>query len=145
MPTYEYVGHNDYYLDGGDVRLGPNDRVERSEEFGVSHDKFRKVSTEESENAAEGDSEEGEDDSPADEDEADESGSEEPENDEEGGNVEEIPDPPVDPTKLNVDPLKAELSAGDFSDAELKAIKEAEKVGEDRTTALDAIEDARGE
>jgi len=53
------------------------------------------------------------------------------------------PEPPFDPTELTVASVRSNLDEGDYSAAELDAIEAAERAGEERSTALDAIEDAR--
>jgi hypothetical protein len=50
---------------------------------------------------------------------------------------------PIDPTEHTVPELEDALEEGDYSDAELDAIADAEAAGESRNTALDAIEAAR--
>lgn len=51
-------------------------------------------------------------------------------------------DAPFDPTDLTVDEVETRLADGEFTDAELDALADAE--GDDgRTTALDAINEAR--
>ncbi len=47
--------------------------------------------------------------------------------------------PPFDPSELTVDDLEARLADGDYSDAELAALADAEE----RKTGLDAIESQR--
>lgn len=59
---------------------------------------------------------------------------------EDGSPAEEtVADPPLDPGEHTIDDLEAELD-GEFSDAELQAILDAEEAGEDRSGATDAIE-----
>ena len=61
--------------------------------------------------------------------------------DEAGGQVAE---PPLNPAEFSVDALREALGEGEYSDAELDAIAEAERAdGSPRTTALDAIDAAR--
>jgi hypothetical protein len=74
-------------------------------------------------------------DSESDEDEADE----EPESEDESEGVAE---PPFNPSELTVPEIEDELDAGDFSDAELAALYSAEAEAGERTTALEAIDDA---
>ncbi len=67
--------------------------------------------------------------------------------DEKSNEVEEV-EAPFDPTELTVEQLEAELEAGDFSSAELELLEEFERAGDEedvRTTALDAINDAKVE
>lgn len=137
MPTYEYVGPNDHYLNAGEQVLTPGDVVELSEdELGEFEHYFEEV---EAEDGSEGDSSSEEDESPSGEDETAESEDEGAQSESEA----EVADPPLDPTSLSVNQLESELDAGDFSDEELDAIEQAERDGEERTTALDAIESAR--
>ncbi|WP_114576706.1 hypothetical protein [Saliphagus sp. LR7] len=63
----------------------------------------------------------------------DESGDESEETDDDADS-EDI-EPPFDPTEPTVSELKDKLEDGDYTDAELEALKEAE----DRSTAVDAI------
>jgi len=48
-------------------------------------------------------------------------------------------DPPLDPGEYSVRDLRETVSDGDFSDADLRAIHDAERNGEERTTALDIL------
>jgi hypothetical protein len=50
---------------------------------------------------------------------------------------------PVDPADYSVRDLRDELAAGAYGPAELDALAAAERAGDDRTTALDAIADAQ--
>jgi len=52
-------------------------------------------------------------------------------------------DPPLNPAEFSVNELRAALDEGDYSDAELDAIADAEASSDDRTTAQDAINAAR--
>jgi len=52
---------------------------------------------------------------------------------------EAVADPPLDPSEYTIDDLEAELD-GEFSDAQLQALLNAEEAGEDRSGATDAIE-----
>jgi hypothetical protein len=52
---------------------------------------------------------------------------------------------PIHPTEHTVDDLEAALEDGDFTGDELDAIAAAEADGDDRETALEAIDDARPE
>jgi hypothetical protein len=62
--------------------------------------------------------------------------------DEDGGDEdEEIAEPPVDPSEHTIDELETELDDGDFSDAELRAIRDAEESAEDRNGAVDAVDE----
>jgi hypothetical protein len=56
---------------------------------------------------------------------------------------EAVAEPPVNPAEHTIDDLEAALAEGDYSDAELDAIADAEAAGEDRTGAHDVIDDAR--
>jgi hypothetical protein len=72
----------------------------------------------------------------ADVDESDEdSGEPTPEAEDEAG-------PPFDPSDHSVDDLRDELDAGDYDADELEALRTAETTGDNRTTALEAIDDA---
>ena len=51
--------------------------------------------------------------------------------------------PPINPSEFTVDELEAEVSESDYSNTELDAIAAAEADGEDRNTALEAIDEAR--
>ena len=51
--------------------------------------------------------------------------------------------PPVDPGEYSVDELRDHLADHDYTANELDALAEAERDGDDRTTALDAIDAAR--
>lgn len=50
--------------------------------------------------------------------------------------------PPFDPSDYSVDDLRDELGGGDYSVDELEALRAAETTGDNRTTALEAIDDA---
>lgn len=52
-------------------------------------------------------------------------------------------EPPFDPGEHSVDDLRDRLDEGDYSDAELDALADAEAAGDDRSTAQDAIDAAR--
>jgi len=52
---------------------------------------------------------------------------------------------PVDPGEYSVDELRDHLADQDYTADELDALAEAERDGDDRTTALDAIDAARGD
>ena len=54
-----------------------------------------------------------------------------------------VAEPPFDPTEKTVGELEELLEEDDYSAAELDAIAAAEQAGEDRSTALDAIDAAR--
>jgi len=51
-------------------------------------------------------------------------------------------EPPFDPGELTNDELAEKLEDGDFSDAELDALYNAEEEGDNRNGALSAIEEA---
>lgn len=53
------------------------------------------------------------------------------------------PEAPFDPTELTVASVRSNLDEEDYSDGELDAIEAAERAGEERSTALDAIDAAR--
>ena len=53
------------------------------------------------------------------------------------------PEPPFDPTDLTVASVRSNLDEEDYSSAELDAIEAAERAGEGRSTALEAIDAAR--
>lgn len=55
------------------------------------------------------------------------------------------PAAPFDPAEYSVDELEDALAADDYSAADLDALSDAERDGKDRTTALDAIDAARGD
>jgi len=67
----------------------------------------------------------------------------EDDSDEVAAEAPEVPDPPFDPAEYTVDELHAALDDGDYSDAELDALADAEAAEEGRTTALEAIADYR--
>lgn len=50
--------------------------------------------------------------------------------------------PPFDPSDHSVDDLRDELDAGDYDVDALEALRAAETTGDNRTTALEAIDDA---
>ncbi|OYR66237.1 hypothetical protein DJ71_22110 [Halorubrum sp. E3] len=50
--------------------------------------------------------------------------------------------PPFDPSDESVDDLRDKLDAGDYDVDELEALRAAETTGDNRTTALEAIDDA---
>lgn len=52
---------------------------------------------------------------------------------------------PFDPAEFSVAELEDQLEAGDYTADELDALEEAEAAGDDRTTAIDAINAARGD
>ena len=54
-------------------------------------------------------------------------------------------DAPVAPGEFAVDELRDHLAEADYSAGELDALESAERDGKGRTTALDAIDDAREE
>lgn len=164
MPHYRYVGPNDHYLDGGDTKLEPGDEVDVDEETVASFpdyferleatDEIEAASATESEPEVEDVQEEPATDDGAEEpatDDVDEDGAEDVDEvstddgaEEPADDGEEVAEPPLDPTQFSVDDLETELDAGDFSDAELDALEDAERADDDpRTTALDAIEAAR--
>jgi len=158
MPHYRYIGPNDHYLDGGDTKLEPGDEVELDEETVASFPEFferldgaagdTEPATEDVQEDT-GDAADQEDDVDEGAEDVDESSSDDVDETaiEESSPDEaeaEVADPPLDPTQFSVDDLKTELDAGDFSDAELDALEDAERADDDpRTTALDAIEAAR--
>lgn len=72
----------------------------------------------------------------SDADEADEGGEETPD---------AVADAPFDPGDYSVGSLRDELDDRDLSDDDLAALADAERAGDDRTTALDAIEDHRSD
>lgn len=47
---------------------------------------------------------------------------------------------PVDPTELTVDDLRGELAARDLSALEARVVRVLERAGDDRTTAIEAID-----
>jgi len=55
----------------------------------------------------------------------------------------EIADPPLNPADFAVDELRSALGDGGYDGSELDAIEAAERAGQERTTALDAIDAAR--
>lgn len=66
-------------------------------------------------------------------------------NEDDGGEEAEGPvDPPFDPGEYTIDELEDALEAGEYSDAEVAALYSAEVEGEDRTGAIDAIDEYLG-
>lgn len=57
----------------------------------------------------------------------------------------EAADAPLDPDEYTIDELETELADGDYSADELDALAAAERDGQDRTGATDAIDRERGE
>lgn len=62
----------------------------------------------------------------------------------EDGDDSEAVDAPLNPSEYTVADLEDELEGGDYSADDLDAIESAEQDGKDRETALEAIDDARG-
>ena len=64
---------------------------------------------------------------------------------EEDENEDVEPEAPFEPSEKTIDELEAALADGEFSEAELKALLEAEKAGKHRDGATDALDDALAE
>lgn len=56
--------------------------------------------------------------------------------------IEALATEPFDPSGLTVEELRDELAANDYSDADLRDLRDAEAAGEHRVGALDALVDA---
>lgn len=57
----------------------------------------------------------------------------------------EVADPPFDPGEYSIDDLETELSEGDYTDAELAALLDAEQAGDNtRSGAVDVIQSQLG-
>ena len=117
MSDYRFTGTR-LVRDGGETTITNGDVVEATEsELDAFGDLFEPVGT-------------------ADGDDADTT-SEEPEASE--------PEPPFDPTELTVATLRNNLDENEYSSAALDALESAERAGEERSTALNAIADARSD
>ena len=57
----------------------------------------------------------------------------------ENGNEDET-SPPFDPADYTVEELEDEMGGGEFSDAEREALADAERDGEDRSSAIETLE-----
>ncbi|SFR42142.1 hypothetical protein SAMN04487947_1229 [Halogeometricum rufum] len=64
---------------------------------------------------------------------------------EEDGNEDVELEAPFDPSEKTIDELEAALADGELSEAELKALLEAEKSGKHRNGATDVLDDALSE
>jgi hypothetical protein len=124
MPRYKWQGADVFRDNRNDREIEPGEVVELDEHVAGPHPQFSEVEVEA--------------------DEGDETAGEEPEGTPDESEAEDL-DAPVDPAAHSVPELEDALADGDFSDAELDAIEEAERTdGSPRTTALDAIDAHRG-
>lgn len=153
MPLYRNTGEATFRARSQGVEVDPGETVELPESSISGHeDRFEEVDTEptaegqsEAESEPETESSEEEDVPPSeDEESADAASTESEGEDEESDEEDSGAEPPLDPTSLSVDNLRTELNAQDFSNEELDTILAIEESqDEPRSTAIEAIEDAR--
>lgn len=134
MPRVRYTDDGGRYRVAGET-FEPGDDAEVSEGL-ASHlvddvGRFERIASDDG-----GDSDGDDPDAASDGDSASDAGSDDGEaSDDEGG-------APFHPGEYTVGELEERVASGDYSDAELEALAEAERANDDRTTAIEAIEEA---
>lgn len=125
MPRYEWQGADTFRDRRNDREIEPGDVVELDAHVAEPQSEFVRVETDSDEAGAADESD-------------DEDGEGEPDDEEA-----DTDDAPIDPTEYTVDELRDVLAEGGFDADTLDTIADAERAGEGRQTALDAIDAAR--
>lgn len=134
MPKFKFIGGSTFHYKAGEEVLGHGDVIECSEEDISAHlDRFEKV---ESEAESDSSGSEGETSSSPEE-SAEESA--EPAESESEGDV----SPPFDPTELTVSEIEDRLDEDEFTEDAIDALITAESEGPERSTAVEALEEAK--